>query len=104
MSAKTAIPMKTHSKPVKPPVNTSRYIRVVQGKKIRPSKGQIQELKAVCHNTGLKSHQSAPTNRGPIKTNRAKMQHIAILLLILSQGIVDIIIDTNYPDYPSSSA
>jgi hypothetical protein len=72
--------MKTHSKPVTPPENTSIYIRVVQGRKIRPSKGQIQELKAVCHTIGLKSHQSAPTKRGPIKTNNAKMQHIVNLL------------------------
>jgi len=54
---------------------------VAQGRKIRPSNGQIKEpLKAALHTIGLASHQIAPPTRGPNKSRIVKKQHMFVFL------------------------
>jgi hypothetical protein len=63
------------------------YIKVVQGRRIRPSTGQRNEpLKAILHNAGLAIHQSAPAKRGPNRSSRVKKQHIVIFFLARSKS------------------
>src|SRR5512139_555400 len=83
ISASTPRPTHTQSKPVTPPGATSTYIRVAQGRKIRPSKGQIKEpLKAALHTIGLASHQMAPPTRGPKRRRIVKKQHMFVFLFV----------------------
>jgi len=77
MSATTASPIQSQSKPTIPAGKTRMYISVVQGRKMRPSSGQSQApLNARFQSTGLTSHQIAPAKRGPNTTKLVNRQHI----------------------------
>ena len=69
----TARAIQNQSKPTTPPGNTSIYIRVVQGRKIKPRIGQTMVLNAEFHNAGLTSHQITPATRGPNTTINVKI-------------------------------
>src|SRR3979490_377866 len=76
MSASTATPRKSQSKPVTPCGATSTYMRVVQGKNRNPRKGMRNVSKVADHRTGCASHQTKIAARGPSKARMEIKQHM----------------------------
>jgi hypothetical protein len=79
MSAKSARPSQTHSKPVIPPWKRSTYIMVVQGTKMDPARGTTHDCgKARAQIVGLTRYQIRMPARGPRKTKIVKIQHMVL--------------------------